>query len=71
MESFGSSTLHAVPRSPTAALVAHLARIRDLSDDLVRELNRDSGKTTTVRAMVAAIKRDVDAVYRAVNRPKR
>jgi hypothetical protein len=60
-----------VPRSPTVALIAHLARVQELSADLARELAREHGNTATACAMADAIKRDVDTVHRVLSRPKR
>jgi hypothetical protein len=57
--------------SPNVALIARLERVKDLSHDLARELARDHGDTATAGAIAAAIKRDVDAVHRVLNRPKR
>jgi hypothetical protein len=58
-----------VLRSPNVALVPRLERVKELSHDLARELAREHGDTA--RAIAAAIKRDVDAVHRVLNRPKR
>ncbi len=59
-----------MPRS-LPGIVARVERIRDLSDDLTRELTRAGQTTSIAAAMVAAIKRDIDAVRRALNRVKR
>jgi hypothetical protein len=75
LDSFGSNRLYRresstvldMRRSPPAPLVSRLERIRDLSDDLSRELTRRQGDmTASVRTMVDTIKRDADAVHRAL-----
>ena len=46
-------------RLRTAPLVTRLERIRDLSEDLARELLREQGDSSTARAMADAIKQDI------------
>jgi len=65
----GAYTL-SMPLPLTASLVTRLERIRDMSHDLARELTRDHGETATASAMADAIKQDIDAVQRALQRPK-
>jgi hypothetical protein len=44
-------------------LIARLERIRDLSNDLARDLSRHDGNNTEFhRAMIEAIKREADAL---------
>jgi len=59
-----------VRSSPNVALITRLERVKDLSHDLARELAREHGDTATASAIAAAIKQDVDAVNRVLNRPK-
>jgi hypothetical protein len=49
-----------------AALLNRLERVEALSHDLARELTRRRDQNVTVRAMATAIKRDADAVFRAL-----
>jgi O6-methylguanine-DNA--protein-cysteine methyltransferase len=56
-----------MPRSPTAALAARMERIKNLVDDLARA---SSGETSTTDALADRIKREVEAVGRALKRPK-
>ena len=56
-----------MPRSPDAVLTARLALITGLADDLARA---NGGETPATRALADAIKREVDAVSRAL-RPQR
>jgi hypothetical protein len=46
-----------------------LERIRDLSNDLARELHRPVDPSDAARALADAIKQDIDVVLRALNRP--
>ena len=52
-------------------LVTRLERIRDLSRDLASELTRPGSHTDVPHAMAAAIKHDIDAVLRALDRLQR
>jgi hypothetical protein len=53
-----------------AEIVVRLECIRDLSNDLARELLRDHGETPVAREMVDTIKREAGIVSDALNRPK-
>jgi hypothetical protein len=56
-----------VPPSPDFSLTAPLKRIKELADDLARIHEGDPARHT----MADSIKHDVDAVLRALRRPKR
>ena len=50
-------------RSPKTMLIARLGRIRDLTNDLARDLSRHGGNNTEFhRAMVEAIQREAAAL---------
>jgi hypothetical protein len=54
----------------TIELAACLKRAGDLAIDLAREITREHGeRSTTARAMMEAIKQDVDVVHEALNEP--
>jgi hypothetical protein len=55
-----------MPRSPDAVLTARLALITGLADDLACA---NGSETPATRALADAIKREVEAVRRALNRP--
>jgi hypothetical protein len=57
-----------MPRSPDAALTAHLERIKELANDLARV---NGGDTPVTNALADAIKREVEALQRALTRPTR
>jgi hypothetical protein len=61
----GSFTLLRMPRSPDAVLTARLALITGLADDLACA---NGSETPDTRALADAIKREVEAVRRALNR---
>ena len=56
-----------MPRSPDAVLTARLDRINELAHDLARANGND---TPATHALADAITREVEAVRRALNRPK-
>jgi len=56
-----------VTPSPDFSLTAPLKRIKELADDLARMHEGDPARHT----MADSIKQDVDAVLRALRRPKR
>ena len=53
-------------RFPTSALLTRVERIKNLSHDLANELVRKQGETVAASALADAIKRDADAVQRAL-----
>jgi hypothetical protein len=56
-----------MPRSPAVALAARMERIRNLVDDLARA---SSGETATNDALADRIKREIEALGRALKRRK-
>jgi hypothetical protein len=52
----------------TDPLVTHLERIRDLADDLAREVSRRHADPDTALDVADAIRRDIDAVIRILGR---
>jgi hypothetical protein len=53
-----------VGRSPKSVLIARLERIRDLSNDLARDLARHDGNNTAFHlAMIEAIQGEADALH--------
>jgi hypothetical protein len=53
-----------MPRSPTVRLTARLERIKNLADDLTRELVRAQGGGLAAHAVAVAIRREIDVVLR-------
>jgi hypothetical protein len=61
-----------MPRTSQQAVTSRLSRIRDVADDLSRELFRVPVlPNNIVYEMVAAIKADADAALRALKKPQR
>jgi hypothetical protein len=59
-----------VPRSRAVPLITRGDRIKSLGIDLARELARQNGQGPGAHAMAAGLKREIDAVLRALKRPK-
>ena len=51
-------------QSPIVRLTAHVKRIKNLADDLTRELVRAEGGGLAAHAVAAAITRELDLVLR-------